>query len=403
MSDGARWPAATHERRPWHQSVRGGTREDRTLDHVDVLLPAHIAHVDAELKSAQVQACVSAEQEIAALDASASGVLESLSLLLLRTESVASSKIEHVDASTRDYARALHGVRSDASATSMVAAGSALQSMMLSVSFGSAITLAQLLRAHELLMADDPSERMHAGKLRTVQNWVGGSDHSPRHALLVPPPPESVPAYMDDLLTFCNRDDMPALAQAALAHAQFESIHPFTDGNGRIGRALINLVLRRRGATRHVVIPLASALVAQRDQYFAHLDAYRGGEIDGIVEQVVAGAEAATREAKVSAERLRDLPAQWRQLLQASRSDSAAVRVLSWLAANPIIVAEDLVRQLGIAQSRTYVAIEQLVQAGILAPLTDRKRDQIWGAVDVLDELDDLAARIGRAAYGGGL
>jgi len=219
----------------------------------------------------------------------------------------------------------------------------------------------------------------------------------------VPPPPESVPEYVDDLLTFCNRDDVPVVAQAALAHAQFESIHPFTDGNGRIGRALINLILRRRGATRHVVIPLASALVAQRETYFGMLDAYREGTIGRLIGLVASGAVAATAGAQDSAARLRAFPSEWRAQLAPSRSDSAAVRLLSWLASHPIVVVDDLVQHLGVAASRAYVAIEQLENAGILVALTDRKRDRIWGAVDVLDELDDLSRRIGRLANGRGL
>jgi Fic family protein len=96
-----------------------------------------------------------------------------------------------------------------------------------------------LLAAHAALMADDPSEHGYAGRWRDVENWIGGSDYSPRNALYVPPPPDAVAGYVDDLLGFVHRDDLPVLAQAAVAHAQFESIHPFTDGNGRIGRALI--------------------------------------------------------------------------------------------------------------------------------------------------------------------
>ena len=98
-------------------------------------------------------------------------------------------------------------------------------------------------------MQDDPGEVRYAGRIRDMQNWIGGSDYSPRDALYVPPPPETVEGYLDDLIRFANRNDLPVLSQAAVAHAQFESVHPFTDGNGRIGRALINAILRRRGAT----------------------------------------------------------------------------------------------------------------------------------------------------------
>ncbi len=163
--------------------------------------------------------------------------------LLLRTESVASSKIEAVEASADDYARALHGIRSNSSAVSMAAATTALDSMITGVARGGDVELAAVTAAHLVLMRDDPAEARYAGRLRDMQKWIGGSAYSPRTAIYVPPPPEMVPTYMADLIAFVNRDDLPALAQAALAHAQFESIHPFTDGNGRIGRALINTVL----------------------------------------------------------------------------------------------------------------------------------------------------------------
>ena len=138
-------------------------------------------------------------------------------------------------------------------------------------------------------MHDDALESAAAGELRTVQNWIGGSDFSPRGALYIPPPPETVPGYMDDLVTFADRSDMPALLQAAIAHAQFESIHPFTDGNGRIGRALINTILRRRGATTRVVVPLASALVARRENYFDALGSYRSGDLAPLAASLCAG------------------------------------------------------------------------------------------------------------------
>ena len=144
-----------------------------------------------------------------------------------------------------------------------------------------------------------------------MQNWIGGSDHSPRGALYVPPPPETVADYLLDLLVYANLDDVPALVQAAIAHAQFESIHPFTDGNGRIGRALINTVLRRRGVTTRVVIPLASALVAHRDRYFELLTAYRGGSVRPLIESFAAGARIAAAESRITAGRLREIPAQW--------------------------------------------------------------------------------------------
>jgi len=98
--------------------------------------------------------------------------------------------------------------------------------------------------------------------IRSEQNWIGGAASSPRDAEFVPPPPELVPDLLDDLCAFCNREDVPASVQAGIAHAQFETIHPFADGNGRVGRALIHVVLRRRALAPRYVPPVSLVLAA---------------------------------------------------------------------------------------------------------------------------------------------
>ena len=277
------WPTAVHAARPWRQTVRGGTRADRTFSEVVVTLPPLVADRDVPLTASQAADVEEATREITALDNSSGEVLHALGVLLLRTESVASSKIEQVEASLEDFARALHGVKTNSSAVSMVAATRALSIMIDRATSSSRLELSHITDAHAALMADDPDEHAYAGRLRDMQSWVGGSNYSPRNALFVPPPPDTVEGYMSDLVAFTNRDDMPALVQAAIAHAQFETIHPFTDGNGRIGRALINSILRRRGVTTHVVVPLATALVAHRDRYFDLLTDYRDGRLEHLL------------------------------------------------------------------------------------------------------------------------
>jgi Fic family protein len=314
--------------------------------------------------------------------------------MLLRTESVASSKIEHVEADVADYVRALHGSRANASATAMAAATVALEALVGSVADGSALTKKAVLAAHRALMRDDPAEARYAGRVREVQNWIGGSDHSPRGALYVPPPPDLVDDYLADLIRFANRDDLSALVQAAVVHAQFESVHPFTDGNGRIGRALINTVLRRRGFTRSIVVPLASALVARRELYFDVLTEYRHGDPEPIVRAFAVSCAIAAQESTVSAERLALLPDQWRDAVGGARRGSATDSLLGVLALNPVLTAEQAEVLVGSGTSATYRAVVRLVEAGVLRPLTDRKRDQVWGAGDLLDEIDDLGLRI---------
>jgi Fic family protein len=395
---GSAWPPHTHERRPWQQTRRGGTREDRMLREIEVALPPHIADTKLLVDAALAADMESAMREIAALDNTHGPNLRALGTLLLRTESVASSKIESVEASLDDYARALHGIKSNASAVSMVATTEALDAMIADVEERGRVELDAITAAHKALMHGESGEADHAGKLREEQNWIGGSDDSPRGALYIPPPWEAVRAYLDDLMTFANRDDLPVLVQAAITHAQFESIHPFTDGNGRIGRALINTVLRRRRATTRVVVPLASALVAHRDRYFDLLNAYRHGDTGPLIASFAESSRVAASESRVTAARLADIPAEWAELTGTVRKGSAAARLLEILPSRPILSAEDATEALKAPTSRVYPAIERLREAGVLRPLTDRKRDQIWGAGLVLDELDDLGVRIARAA-----
>lgn len=333
-------------------------------------------------------------REISALDSTHGEHLEPLGVLLLRTESVASSKIEQVEASLEDYARALHGIKSNPSATSMVASTTALHSLVAAVSGGQGITLDMVLGAHRALMADDTHERAYAGRVRDMQNWIGGSDYSPRNAMYVPPPPETVHDYLNDLLVFANRDDMPAMAQGAVVHAQFESIHPFTDGNGRIGRALINAVLRRRGVTERLVVPLASALVARRDNYFDVLNLYRAGDAAPIIVAFSKASQIAAQESRVTGRRIAQLPDRWAEAAGHPRRGSAPRKILEGLLGQPIFSTEDVESRIGAATSSVYAAVERLREAGVLRPLTDRKRNQVWGATDLLDELDDLSVRI---------
>jgi Fic family protein len=234
-----------------------------------------------------------------------------------------------------------------------------------------------------------------AGQFRDVQNWIGGSDYTPIGALYVPPPPELVRPLMDDLMIFVSRSDLPILAQAAIAHAQFESIHPFTDGNGRIGRALISAALRRRGLTRRITVPLASAMLADTGRYFARLDAYRAGRVDEFVEYVARATVHSCEAAEDSARALSELPARWRATVR-PRANSADELLIESLLGTPIFNADAAQQITCTSDVSTYRALNNLTEAGILEVLSDSKRNRIWAVVDVLGELDALSATIGK-------
>ncbi|BDZ39455.1 Fic family protein [Microbacterium suwonense] len=317
----------------------------------------------------------------------------SLSRFMMRTESVASSKIERITASATDYAKALAGNRSNSSATSMVAASTALHSLVTDVGEKGRFALNDLLRAHHALMQADPLEAEYAGRLRDMQNWIGGSDHSPRDALHVPPAPERVPALMDDLISYLNRDDVPVIVQAAIGHAQFESIHGFTDGNGRIGRALVSAVLRRRGVTRNAVVPITSGLLAMRDEYFAALGDYRQGHPTRMIDLFARSTRVAAVCSRDSIARIKVLPETWIAELR-PRAGSAVAALIPAFYDHPVMTAAAIEQQSGSSAQQTYKAIVRLEEAGFIQEITGRKRKRVWVASELIAELDDLDRRI---------
>ena len=395
------WPAHATRTVPWRQAGRHGTRADRMLRDVTVSLPPMIADRAYVSPPEIAAALAAAAREVIAVDADPRAHIGALGGLLLRTESVSSSKIERIDASLDDYARAVAGIRSNESASSMVAATRALAQMIDRAGESGRVRLDDLLAAHRTLMADDRMDGHYAGRVRDVQNWIGGSDHSPIGAVHIPPPPDTVAAYLHDLIAFANRDDLDPVAQAAIAHAQFESIHPFTDGNGRIGRALINAILRRRGLTRRTVVPVASAMLAERDRYFALVNGYRDGRVDAFVADLARGTRIAAAEAGRSADRLAELPGEWRERSR-PRAGSAAASLLTVLAEHPILSAEEAQQLTGAPLSSVYTALDRLEADGIIHQVTARQRNRVWGVDDILDELDELAARIAAAVRAGG-
>lgn len=390
---GTDWPATGVETLEWTQKQRGGSKADRMTNSVDASIPPFIETLDYQLTGAQARASEHALVAIAGMDAIAGSASTEMTRFMVRTESVASSKIERVAASAEDFARALAGSKANESAWSMVAASTAIGRMVETAGSRGRIDLADLLDAHRTLMAADADEGPYAGTIRVDQNWVGGSDHSPRDALYVPPAAHRVSALLDDLIAFCNRDDLPVLAQAAIAHAQFETIHPFGDGNGRVGRALISAILRRRGVTQHTIVPLASGLSARQELYFDALTEYRAGRVAPLLALVNRSAEAGGVEGHVSVERIRELPVAWAARVP-SRSDSTTAKLVPAFFANPVMTTSDIEAVVATSPPQIYAAIGRLEAAGVIHEITGRKRDRVWVASDLMEELDDLDRRI---------
>src|SRR5665648_229225 len=256
-------------RKHWQSEASAGLpRKDRQSCEYEAYVPDPLMGRAIVLEGAVAADVADAEAAITRLNFEASALVdtEALARLLLRAESVASSKIEGLEIGPRrlleaEAARALGQKGADVTASEVLGNIEAMVYAVRSVRSDEELTLEQLLEIHRRLLAGSRLEES-GGKIRSQQNWIGGSSYNPCSAAFVPPPPELVHDLLLDLCRFCNDDSLPAVVQAALAHAQFETIHPFIDGNGRTGRALIHLTLRRRGLAPRVLPPVSLVLAA---------------------------------------------------------------------------------------------------------------------------------------------
>ena len=361
------------------------------LKQIDVSIPPRIAERDPYLDRATRAAVDQAQIAAVRLDATSGKHLAALSGFLLRSESVASSKIERINPDPNDSAKAFAGLSAGVDARLVAAAAKAVSFL---INSPAPLNQAAICEAHRLLMADEPLESGNAGAIRRVQNWIGGSDFTPRNAIYVPPPVDLVESLIDDLVVFAGRTDFGAVAQAAVVHAQFESIHPFTDGNGRTGRALINTILRHRGVTSHLVIPAASVMLADIEAYFAKLRDYQDGNVDALVRFLADGIVVACESAEASAKALFDLPDEWRDQVR-PRANSSVALLLEVLPANPVLTRATASQLIGTTPKATAAGLDKLEEEGVLIEITGASRDRVWLASDVLDEIDRLHDRIG--------
>ncbi|MFI5010185.1 MAG: Fic family protein [Solirubrobacterales bacterium] len=347
-----------------------------------------------------------AEAALARLDAEVSALFDSeaLARLLLRAESVASSRIEGLRIGARrllraEAARELGEEPSDVTAIEVLGNIDAMHYAVRNVGVGKDIALQQLLDIHRLLLTE-PRVKQYAGHLRDEQNWIGGSAFNPCSAAFVPPPPELVCDLLDDLCAFCNEAALPAVAQAALAHAQFETIHPFADGNGRTGRALIHLVLRRRGLATRVLPPVSLILATHADRYLAGLMAtrYRGpansrAAHEGINLWIAHFAAACTRaaaDAGAFEQCARDLEVRWRRLLAPVRANSATDLLLRVLPGAPVLTVSAAARLTNRSFTATNDAVSRLLEAGVLVQIRAGRRNRAFEAPEVIDSFTAL-------------
>jgi len=399
-------------KRRWRSEVGGigvSRQDSRSCDY-QAYVPDQLVGRRFVLEGDVAADVADAEAAITRLNAEATALVdtEALARILLRAESVASSRIEGLQVGARrllraEAARSLRTRSTDVTATEILHNIDAMVYGIERVGFAETITVEMLLEIHRRLLAGthlDP----YAGQLRVLQNWIGGSDYNPCSASYVPPPPEHVPELLDDLCAFCNTKDLPAVAQAAIAHAQFETIHPFVDGNGRTGRALIHLVLRRRGLALRVLPPVSLVLATLAKDYVGGLNATRylgppsSPEATTAVNTWLATfASACTRSVADATQfeaRAEALQAHWRERLGQVRANSATDLLLQRLPGVPVLTAESAATSLGRTFKPANDAIQRLVDADILRQITIGRRNRAYEAPEIIEAFTDLERQL---------
>jgi len=371
-------------------SAFGGRRSRQTFTY-EAYVPDPIADLDPTLPGDIAQAVVEAEQEVRALNSlPAVAGLEAVARQLLRQESVASSRIEGLKLSQRRLAEAIYSPdQSDVTARSVLNNISAMDEAIALAGVARPFTVAEIQQIHRTLLNTSIDARI-AGVLRQEQNWIGGGN-TPRDATFIPPPEDEVPGLLEDLCTFIDRDDLPAVVQAAIVHAQFETIHPFADGNGRVGRCLIHVVLRRRGTAERYVPPVSVILATNAVAYIRGLTEYRAGLVAEWCGLFAAALRSAARRAEAFTGELRLLEDAWRERAGYPRRGSAADALLAQLPAFSIVDSATVQQIAGVsavAARNALNGLNGLEQVGVLRQVSVGKRNRAWMAHEVFEVIN---------------
>lgn len=387
------WPATAYEARPW---VRPGneiaSRRAKLQARGDyqAAVPPFIAATPVFLPAELIALADDASHELARFDAEAGMIAAPFASILLRSESASSSEVENLTSSAKQVALAEIGESKSGNARLVIAN---VRAMKAAIALSDQLDGNSIISMHDALLRDSAPE--YVGSWREEQVWIGGGSISPHAAAFVPPHHTRVPSLMADVVEFAGRTDVPVLIQAAITHAQFETIHPFPDGNGRMGRALLQGMLRHGGLTRNVTVPVSAGLLHDTDAYFRALTEYRAGNPEGIVRAVAEASFAAIRNGRELVSDIQTAAARWGDVVVA-RSDSSVHRAKGYLLRQPVVNAKTLASELQISEVAAQNAIDRLVDAEVLTQTSIGRRNRIWQAPEILAALDAFGARARR-------
>jgi len=392
------WPATRAEERPWEprdlEMIPRSRRAGITRPYAATVTPRIADQPSIHVPGSLATDLAGAEAAVARFDEQTGSSLANFTVIALRTEAATSSQIENLSASASSIAVAEYAPPSAAARRSnaeLIAANVA--TLTAAMRGAGPLSAEEIVEIQRILLEDSAPDL--TGGFRNEQVWVGGDPYSPHGATHVAPHHERVGEAIDDLVRFANRQDLGGLAHIAVTHAQFETIHPFSDGNGRTGRVIIQRMLRSAGLTRRTALPLSAGLLSDTDRYFDALNIYRAGDVEPIISTFLDAAFRSLANATRLSEDLAAIRDSWNGAISA-RSDSTVWPMLDYCIGRPAITASSAAEDLDVSLVAAQNAIDRLVDVHILRQNSRARRNRIWLVADVIDAVEQFMERARR-------
>lgn len=382
------WPAITYETCSWNRdpeelSLIPKSRRRRILPIYEAAVPLTIARRPVSLSPEIERRLAEVESAVTRFDQTQASRGFDLPALLLRSESSSSSQIERLTSSVRNVALA---ELSDKAPTNARLIARNVEAMRKAIEIGSDISIRSICDIHDTLMRDTGAEF----GLRDEQVWIGGTPYSPHDAQYVPPASNRVRTCLDDLVAFAQRDDIAPIAKAALFHAQFETIHPFTDGNGRTGRTLLHCMLASDEVLRHSTLPISAGLLHDVKPYMEALAAYHDGNLEPIIIRLADALELACVIGLRIGDDVAEVLDRWEEA-NTDRKGSASLRLPALLVEQPVVNITYIVSHLGISDRAARNLVETACERRILERTGTERRGVFYQATELIAILEEAS------------
>lgn len=383
-----------YEERSWKPSIDidalSRRQRQRILPTYQSAVPIKISNVEFPIPSDLSVAIDDLLIKMSRFDGIQSTKSFNFPAVLLRSESSASSQIENLTSSVRNVALAELSDKAPKNAK-IISGNLAAMREALGIDVDKKITMRTILKVHQKLI--EPTKESFGGEIRNEPVWVGGTPYSPHDAIFVPPHQDKIMDHIDDLLEFLERSDVNVIVKTAVFHAQFETIHPFIDGNGRTGRALLHKILRDENILLTVTLPISAGLLHDIDGYMSAIKSYQDGDYLPIVEEILDALELAIVIGELVTDDLEAVVSAWEERITEKKTASI------WTATNllveqPVVDADFFSDKLGITPRASRNLLNRLSEYGILRRIGNSQRGVFYQADEIITVMEDVSDKI---------